>query len=81
MALTFQNPGTTSSGTTLSAPESGAYTSVPRFDERLLYSSEASANATGVNKEINMFDAIIGVAVIVIIGLVAYFALANTKKK
>ena len=83
MATTAQNAPLSVSGSTLSNPSTNAYTSVPKFDEKLLYSSEKSVVST-VKTAMNMYDAIIIGAIVFIIGMLVYVVATNntpTKKK
>lgn len=68
--------GATNTGSLLTAPLGGAYTTPIPVDARTLYSSEADTKA--VKTEMNVFDAVIGIAILVIIGMI--IALVATSK-
>lgn len=70
--------GSTTTGSLLTAPTGTPYTTPAAVDARTLYSTEATTNS--VKTEMNMFDAIIGVAILVIIGLIIYLV-ASSKQK
>lgn len=84
----LMNPITTTStsatGTTLSIPGKGVYTDGPKLQEKALYSTEAQGT-TSVKMEMNTFDAIIGAAILAIIGMIIYLVAtsqrATTEKK
>lgn len=66
-----------STGTMLTAPTGEAYTTPVPLDARALYSSEV--NNTDIKNEMNMFDAVIGAAMLVIIGLIILLVATSNK--
>lgn len=73
----------TTSGAKLSTPvlttaPKGTYTTPAKLDERQLFSSEQSTKS--ITTSLTMFDAIIGVSIIVIIGFIVYLVATSGKK-
>lgn len=89
MTTTATGALTTASGASLSAPQKGVYSKVPKFDERLLLSSEAKPKMDGnAGMHFTVVDGVLMIAIFAVIGFIVYLVatskpqvISSTKKK
>ena len=89
MTTTATGALTTASGASLTAPQKGVYSKVPKFDERLLLSSEAKPKIEGTTGvHFTVFDGVITIAILAVIGFIVYLVatskpqvISSAKKK
>lgn len=89
MTTTATGALSTASGVSLTAPQKGVYSKVPKFDERLLLSSEAKPSMEGATPmRFTVVDGVIVVLVLAVIGFIVYLVatskpqvISSAKKK